>query len=179
MDPTVRGSDEEPSEELPKLSAAEFRAYNRFAEQMDAFHNHFRQTWNELYDAASNGKRPQNLTLPQLIALGLDFCHWLSTHHSIEERYFFPLLARKMPAFREELELLAQHKQIHAGLDKFEAYLNECKAGESELRLDRMKELMDGFGTVLWQHLDDEVTELGAENMRKYWTLEELRAFPM
>jgi hemerythrin-like domain-containing protein len=119
------------------------------------------------------------MTLRQFIALGLEFCNSLSTHHSIEERYFFPLLARRMPAFREELELLAQHKQIHAGLDKFEAYLNECKSGENELRLYRMKELMDGFGTVLWQHLDDEVKELGAENMRKYWTLEELRAFPM
>lgn len=84
-----------------------------------------------------------------------------------------------MPAFREELELLAQHKQIHAGLDKFESYLSECRSGEKELSLSTMKELMDGFGTILWQHLDDEVKELGAENMRKYWTLEELRAFPI
>ena len=42
-----------------------------------------------------------------------------------------------------------------------------------------MKKILDSFGAVLWQHLDDEVKELGAENMRKYWTLEEMRRMPM
>lgn len=84
-----------------------------------------------------------------------------------------------MPAFQKELELLTQHKQIHKGLEKFEAYLEDCKTGKRELRLGEMRELMDAFGTVLWQHLDDEVKELGAEKMRKYWTLEEMRRMPM
>lgn len=42
-----------------------------------------------------------------------------------------------------------------------------------------MKFLMDTFGGVLWAHLEDEVRALGAENMRKYWTLEEMRRMPM
>ena len=100
-------------------------------------------------------------------------------HHGIEEAHVFPILAKKMPAFRKELELLTQHKQIHKGLDKFEAYLEECKSGERELRLEEMKALMDTFGDVLWAHLDDEVKELGAENMRKYWTTQEIRSMPM
>lgn len=29
---------------------------------------------------------------------------------------------------------------------------------------------MDDFGSVLWAHLTDEVVELGAENMSKYWS---------
>jgi hypothetical protein len=84
-----------------------------------------------------------------------------------------------MPAFKKELELLTQHKQIHLGLDKLEKYLEECSSGERELRLGEMKEILEGFGTVLWQHLDDEVEQLKAENMRKYWTLEEMRRIPM
>lgn len=84
-----------------------------------------------------------------------------------------------MPAFKKELELLTQHKQIHKGLDVLEKYLEECVSGERELRLAELKEIMDGFGTVLWQHLDDEVKQLGAENMRKYWTVEEIRRMPM
>ena len=80
-----------------------------------------------------------------------------------------------MPAFRKELELLAQHKEIHQGLEKFQEYLENCQSGEKELRLGEMKRLMDQFGDVLWRHLDEEVKELGAENMRKYWTLEEMR----
>lgn len=84
-----------------------------------------------------------------------------------------------MPAFRRELELLTQHKQIHAGMDKLQTYLEQCKSGEKDLRTEEMKGIMDGFGDVLWAHLDDEVKQLGAENMRKYWTMEELRRMPM
>ena len=84
-----------------------------------------------------------------------------------------------MPAFQKELELLTQHKQIHAGLDKLTAYLDACSTGERELRLPELKKILDTFGTVLWQHLDDEVRELGAENMRKYWTIDEMRRIPI
>jgi hypothetical protein len=34
---------------------------------------------------------------------------------------------------------------------------------------------MDEFGAVLWAHLEVEVEELKAENMRKFWSLEETR----
>lgn len=107
------------------------------------------------------------------------FCHHLTIHHTIEEQHIFPVLAKKMPAFKKELELLTQHKQIHNGLDKFEEYIKKCRTGETELRLEEMKEIMNTFGTVLWQHLDDEVKELRAENMRKYWTVDEMRRMPM
>ncbi|KAJ9224994.1 hypothetical protein DTO027B5_2434 [Paecilomyces variotii] len=166
-------------QELPKLSPAEFRQYNRMAEQMEGFHNHFRLTWNELYTACSKNKRPGGQSIRQFITMGLGFCSQLGFHHSIEEQHIFPVLAKKMPEFRKELELLTQHKQIHIGLDKLQEYLEQCLSGETELRLNEMKELMDSFGGVLWKHLDDEVQALRAENMRKYWTLEEMRKIPM
>lgn len=84
-----------------------------------------------------------------------------------------------MPAFKKELQLLTQHKEIHKGLDKLEAYMDECKAGMKDLRMDELKEIMDSFGEVLWAHLSDEVEQLSAENMRKYWSLEEMRRLPM
>ncbi|KAI9796851.1 MAG: hypothetical protein M1835_002955 [Candelina submexicana] len=170
----------EPREEaLPKLSMAEYTIYNSMADGMNAYHNRFRQTWTTLHNACANNKRPANLSLPQFLSLGLEFCHHLHIHHTIEEEHIFPVLATKMPAFREELELLTQHKQIHKGLDVFQKYLAYCKTGRSELRMEEMKELMDAFGKVLWQHLDDEVEQLGAENMRKYWSIQEMRGMPM
>ncbi|KMU75563.1 hypothetical protein CISG_04966 [Coccidioides immitis RMSCC 3703] len=72
-----------------------------------------------------------------------------------------------------------QHRQIHAGLEKLNVYLEECKGRERELRLEELKAVMDGFGDVLWRHLDEEVRELGAEEMSKYWSLEEMRRMPM
>ncbi|KAI4238996.1 MAG: hypothetical protein LQ349_000677 [Xanthoria aureola] len=119
------------------------------------------------------------MSMKQFVNGGLQFCEHLHLHHTIEELHIFPVLARKMPAFRKELELLTQHKQIHAGLDQFQAYLEACASGERELRMTELKALMDRFGTVLWTHLDDEVEQLGAENMRKYWTPAEMRSMPI
>lgn len=179
-EPTAAAAPEqEQQKELPKLSAAEFRVYNRMAEHMDMFHNNFRQTWNLLYGACTSGKKPQGMTLRSFLQAGDDFAHHLTIHHTIEERHIFPVLAKKMPAFAKELELLTQHKQIHNGLEKFEAYIAECRAGERELRFGELKAVMDTFGQVLWEHLDAEVHELRAENMRQFWTQEEMRRLPM
>jgi hypothetical protein len=164
---------------LPKLSPTEFHQFNRMAEHMDYFHNNFRVTWNTIYGACESQKRPRGMSIKQFLGLGQQFCHHLTVHHTIEEQHIFPVLAKRMPAFRKELELLSQHKQIHKGLDKLEKYLEECTDGERELRMSEMKDILDTFGTVLWQHLDDEVKQLGAENMRKYWTAEEIRRMPM
>jgi len=64
-------------------------------------------------------------------------------------------------------------------MDGFEEYLEACKTGEKDFKMSVMREKMDSWGTVLWEHLDLEVKTLGADNMRRYWTLEELRQFPM
>ena len=115
----------------------------------------------------------------QFVATGTQFCHHLHLHHSIEEQHIFPVLSNRMPAFQKELELLTQHKRIHEGLENFQVYLEDCSCGERELRLEEMKRLMDDFGEVLWVHLADEEKQLEAENMRKYWTLDEMRRMPM
>ncbi|KAG9637678.1 hypothetical protein KCU98_g20679, partial [Aureobasidium melanogenum] len=178
-EPTSAAAPKQEEQELPKLSPQEFRIYNRMAEHMDMFHENFRRTWNLLYGACESKKRPTGMSIRQFIGVGDDFCHHLTIHHTIEERHIFPVLARKMPAFKKELELLTQHKQIHEGLDKFEEYLGQCRSGEKELRMDEMKAILDTFGKVLWQHLDDEVHELRAENMRRYWTPAEMARIPI
>ena len=142
-------------------------------------HENFRRTWNLLYGACEANKRPQGMSIRAFLSTGDDFVHHLTVHHTIEEKHIFPVLARKMPAFKKELELLTQHKQIHQGLDKFEVYLGEVKTGKRDLVYGEMKAVMETFGKVLWQHLDDEVHQLRAENMRKYWTPEEVRRIPM
>lgn len=97
-------------------------------------------------------------------------------HHTIEERHFFPPLAERMPAFAENDHLITQHEQIHEGIVRLQDYLGQCGGGVRELRMAELKDVMDTFGEVLWAHLDDEVRMLGAENMRRYWTKEEVSA---
>lgn len=96
--------------------------------------------------------------------------------------HIFPVLAKKMPEFKQgknAAELLRQHKEIHNGMDVFQAYLQDCKAGREDFELSTLKAKMDTWGTVLWTHLDQEVATLGANNMRKYWSLEEMGRMPM
>lgn len=136
------------------------------------------------------------MTLKQFIDQGLNLVRYLEAHHSIEETHLYPILARKMPQFRaavrakakgkgrgakegDDCELLRQHAEIHRGMDEFEAYLRACKNGEKEFELGVLKEKMDSWGEVLFTHLDQEVRELSAENMRRYWTLTEMRAIPI
>ncbi|KAI0859141.1 hypothetical protein F4860DRAFT_484029 [Xylaria cubensis] len=193
--PSAPEPEEQKKEKLPPLSGAEFREYNRMAEHMDMFHAHFRSTWEILYTSASSGKRAQGLSIRSFINLGLDLVSHLETHHAIEERYIFPDLARKMPEFRtgkerdlppspegkkrEAAELLRQHVEIHRGMDGLRAYLRSCLSGETELQMSALKAQLDTWGTVLWTHLDQEVKTLGAENMRRYWSLDEMRKMRM
>ncbi|KAI0029915.1 hypothetical protein K488DRAFT_55313 [Vararia minispora EC-137] len=163
--------------EPPKLTQAERRTYGRLGMLMDQFHNHFRQTWNIMYSAVSSTST--TLSARRLIDTGLSFIEQLTAHHTIEERYLFPHLARRMPSFKPDAFAYTQHKAIHEGLDKMELYLRECQRGERDFRREQLMEVMDGFGEVLWQHLDEEVKELAAENMQRFWTLEEIQRMPI
>ncbi len=142
-----------------------------------------------IYEACEKKKRPPGMSIRQFLDEGLQFTRMLTAHHSIEETYFFPLLAHRMPEFQQPnkkggqqskssikaAELVMQHGLIHAGMDGFEEYLKQCRSSQTELQLSSLKAQMDTWGEVLWKHLDEEVVVLGAENMRKYWTLEEVR----
>lgn len=102
-------------------------------------------------------------------------------HHSIEERFIFPLLAARMPEFGTSGILAEQHELIHDGLVKLRGYLNRCEREGEEEALDRseVRRFMEAFEQLLWEHLNGEVAVLAGENMRRFWSLEEVRRFPM
>lgn len=139
--------------------------------------NHFRHSWNMLWSACENNRRPRGMTLKQFINEGLNFAQGLTMHHGIEERFVFPMLGVKMPEFRGDLQ--GQHAEIHHGLELFEKYLKDCTAGRKDFELATLRENMETWGDILWRHLDDEVKALGAENMRKYWSKEEMQRMRM
>ncbi|CVK94822.1 uncharacterized protein FMAN_13144 [Fusarium mangiferae] len=172
------------AKELPPLSKDEFDVCNRLAMRMDRFHDHFRYMWEMLYLAADTQQRPSNLSLKQFIDTGIRFIDNLEGHHGIEERYIFPILAKKMPEFRSNTrnqaaaELLQQHEEIHSGITAMRQYLKACRSGNIEFRFGVLRSKMEPWGKTLLKHLDQEVKTLGAESMRRYWTLEEMDEFP-
>ena len=130
-------------------------------------------------NACSTGRKPDGMTLRAFLNLGDNFVQELTLHHTIEEQHVFPVLARKMKTFGKELELLTQHKHIHEGLVKLEDYVHECREGQRDFVFAELGEIMDEYEQVLWQHLDEEVYELRAENMREYWSVDEMRRMPV
>ena len=70
-------------------------------------------------------------------------------------------------------------KEIHAGLDKYEAYLVKCTQQPSKYSADELRAIMKSFEEVLFLHLDEEVLSLKGKNMSKYWTLDEIARLPM
>ncbi|XWW94763.1 hypothetical protein V2A60_002711 [Cordyceps javanica] len=167
---------EEPeSNKAPKLSDHDFKIYNQMAVRMDYFHENFRRTWNLLWTYATTGERRGGLSPAQLVRAGLDFGEHLTAHHGIEERRVFPLLARRMPEFDPRRgDLVRQHAAIHAGLDGLRAYLEGVRRGDEALEAAALRARMESWRAVLWAHLDDEVRTLGAENMARYWTKQEM-----
>lgn len=142
-----------------------------------------------MFEAACQSRgAPAGMSKNRFILHALTFCQRLTMHHGIEEQYLFPRLATRMPEFRAELgipeegesreggraELLTQHDVIHQGLEGFQAYLEACQYGDEELDWVVLRTKMEGWGTVLWEHLDQEVETLRAANMKKYWTEEEM-----
>ena len=73
----------------------------------------------------------------------------------------------------------SQHEVIHAGLVDMTAYVEAVKGREREFRFEELKKIMEGFEETLWRHLEEEVQQLGADNMRRFWTVSEMRAMAM
>ncbi|KAI9891015.1 MAG: hypothetical protein M1814_003366 [Vezdaea aestivalis] len=170
-----------PTAALPPLSKSDFRAFNSFAERMDRFHSHFRSQWQVLQTASKTQHLPARTSQRQLLNLGLTFCSQLEMHHNIEESYVFPVLGQRMAHFshgKQAGEMVAQHVLIHKGLVGLQEWLVDVRDEEKQFSFEALEEKMDVFGEVLFQHLDEEVRNLGAEEMRRFWSLKEFRELP-
>ncbi|KAI9637287.1 uncharacterized protein MKK02DRAFT_43210 [Dioszegia hungarica] len=157
--------------------------WNYLAEGMDRYHAHFRWEFNRVYDLADGGFHKEGMSLPRFIREAAQLSQHLDMHHRIEA-HIFPILGKKMPQFksgaRESGEHLKSHKQIHDGLDRYDAFLKAVMADSSQYSSTGLRGIMDGFRGVLFRHLDEEVHDLGAESMKAAgWTLAELRQIPM
>ncbi|KAF9820299.1 hypothetical protein IEO21_01513 [Rhodonia placenta] len=103
----------------------------------------------------------------------------LNTHHTIEERYIFPVLGRRMPSFQEHDMHVKSHEAIHEGLDRLSVLIKKWTAEPSTYSPAEMRGCLDSWREVLFTHLDQEVEDLSGENMKKHWKLEELDMIPM
>ncbi|SNX83176.1 uncharacterized protein MEPE_01882 [Melanopsichium pennsylvanicum] len=143
------------------------------------FHENFRHTISQIsallttLSPTSNSKsKPQNLA--NLVYLSSTLCHHLEIHHTIEERFVFPILAKKLPQFGNSSQHTNEHVQMHEALHKLEAYVDEItkalKGGKLKKPQDvdeafdygKMSKLVEDVEKVLLPHLEAEEASLRA-----------------
>ncbi|KZT51894.1 hypothetical protein CALCODRAFT_502976 [Calocera cornea HHB12733] len=157
--------------------SAEDRRWNQFSTTMQHFHDHFRMSFDELYETADRKRLG-----PSLFAFfrqAMDLVRQLEMHHSIEEAHIFPILQKKMPNFGKDEKHRNSHKGIHEGLDRLETLITRFRDQPSTYSPIELRACLDSFREVLFTHLDEEVEDLRGENLKKYYTLAEVQRLPM
>jgi hypothetical protein len=130
-------------------------------------------------------------------------------HHSIEERYIFPLLAPKIPSFGTENPVhIREHEAMHKKLEILEDYSKKTMrdlqssvgrkldgegcgkevegAGKrkewptSVYDAEKLDAMLRELADTLFPHLDAEEKSLRASNLKEHgFTMQELQAIPM
>ncbi|KEP54559.1 hemerythrin HHE cation-binding domain protein [Rhizoctonia solani 123E] len=129
--------------------------------------------------AFSDGSFAKIMPLPAYLRMIMEFHDHLDMHHNIEETYVFPVLAQKMPNFANNERHKNSHKVIHAGLDKLKNLVTGWKEVPTTFSPATLRSCLDEFKPPLFKHLEEEVRDLSAENLKKYYTLEEVDRLPM
>lgn len=163
---------------LPPLTDHEERQYNQFARKMTHFHTYLQREYETAYELADGSFSKRGMSLIAYLDSVDEFRTHLTTHHDIEEVHIFPVLGKRMPEFRPNERHKTSHKLIHDGLDQLEAIVQKFRETPSTYKPEVMRNTLDSFRDVLYHHLAEEVRDLSAENMRKYWTISELSKIP-
>lgn len=155
---------------------------------------------------ADGGWKKAKLSFPRFLREAEQVSHHLDLHHRIEEAYIFPMLAKKLPQFRMNgkggKDHVEMHRKIHngeslpwrdcwcdaggsgegltAGLKRYDEYLDKAQRDPDAYDGAELRKIMDSFRDVLFNHLDLEVKDLGAESVYNAgFTLDELARFPL
>ncbi|KAI8993100.1 hypothetical protein BD414DRAFT_412745 [Trametes punicea] len=153
--------------------------WNRLAETMAYFHDHFRHEFNAVYELADGSFGKRGMSLQMYLRLAAQLAKGLTAHHTIEERYLFPILAKHMASFKDDEVHLKSHEAIHHGLDDLTALIRKWSEEPATYNPQEMRACLDSWREVLFNHLDQEVKDLSGENMKKHWTLEEFESIPI
>lgn len=162
-----------------------FEQWNRLANTMTRPHNMFHRVFNEVYELAGGGFHAKGMSLPGFLHYAQGIARSLEGHHHYEEANVFPKLAKRMEQFRpgpngEDGDHIEYHRKIHNGLQAYERYLLRAARNPDIYSSTDLREIMDAFRKPLFEHLDQEVKDLGAESMIRHgFTLADLDRVPL
>ncbi|PMD47807.1 hypothetical protein L207DRAFT_523164 [Hyaloscypha variabilis F] len=131
------------------------------ATEMALVHNMLIRMLNCIYLQAPN------VTLEKDIADFAIFMHaffvTIHEHHGNEEKFYFPWLEELNAEVKVSMDQnVAQHHGFAPGLQAFEEYVEALREGKAIYSAEKIRSLIDGFGTPLVEHLKEEVVTFEA-----------------
>lgn len=84
----------------------------------------------------------------------------VASHHKLEEVAIFPRIGRETGVENIMETCVEEHHAFEAGLETYEKYLGEVKAGKSELDGQKLRDLIDAVMPTLYAHLENEIDTL-------------------
>ena len=87
-------------------------------------------------------------------------CQMLESHHTIEDRAIFPLLARHEPMREVVARLAAEHLTVHALIERLVDTANAAIATPTPETLAALTETYDALERVILSHFGYEETQL-------------------
>jgi hypothetical protein len=128
--------------------------FDELASEMCHVHNMINRGLNSIYLQAPHITPTDEKPFCKYV---LGWYNLLHSHHSGEERDFFPTV-EKMTGVKGIMDNnIDQHKAFHDGMDSLKAFADGVLADEQKYDGSRLVALIDSFGPALMQHLADEI----------------------
>jgi len=121
-----------------------------FSIEMILIHNIFIRSLNSIYHCAPVVKKEDETAFAGYC---LTFAENVRVHHDMEEEIVFPFLQTKFDMGAN----VEQHAQTTSGIRALEEYMNDVLSNKTAYDGAKVRELVEGFGDDLVEHLHDEV----------------------
>ncbi|RDB27819.1 hypothetical protein Hypma_002283 [Hypsizygus marmoreus] len=163
-------------EKVVYASAEEERKWNLLSNRMSEFHQHYKHEYKLIYESADGSFTKRRLTLNQYLNTIAAFNSHLTAHHTIEEHYVFPILAKGIPKFSHNYKdgHVKSHEAIHDGLEKLAKLVAKWLEDPTSYSSTDLKACLDSFSEVLFEHLDQEVEDIRGDKLKPHFKLEEI-----
>lgn len=120
-------------------------------------HNIIIRGLNSIYLQAPTISNADEKAFLQYISVWQRFLH---LHHSHEEDHLFDAIEQIVGEKNLMDDNVHQHHVFEAGVTEFKAFVDECLAGKRQYDAVEVIRIIDGFGSALVQHLQDEIPTL-------------------
>ncbi|GAC76659.1 protein phosphatase 1, regulatory subunit, and related proteins [Moesziomyces antarcticus T-34] len=140
----------------PSSSPVQYRGFGTMGDPWDClyegmlpFHEHFRHSISQISAlltvlSPQSASKSKPTALNNLLYLTASLCRSLETHHTIEERFIFPTLAKKLPQFGKSSQHIKEHDQMHSALHSLESYVGEVARNLRQAKAkDGLEEVYD------------------------------------